>query len=237
MKRTLLIFSLLVSSLSFGQSLTIVSADSSNATGDATTSYNLESNIVIKNNSSNDINVKVKRLVPNPNSLTDSNAICWGQLCYPAHTSVTPYGEVINAGQSSGSGQFVGHVYPDGDGVEMSGDITYVFYDADNPNDSVAYTITYKVIGNVGLSEYKANVVKVYPNPASNVLNVDYHLNSVKNASFELVNMVGKVVYQKNISTTQGKISLDVSSLSRGVYFYTIKANSSIEQTRKLVLQ
>jgi hypothetical protein len=62
----------------------------------------------------------------------------------------------------------------------------------------------------------------VYPNPASNVLNV----KSQETLNLEIYNNLGQFILRSNNSN-----SVDVSSLSRGVYF--IKVSNGINTSTK----
>ena len=238
MKIKLLTLLLAVGSLAMAQSLTIERVDVSKC---YEPNVNISSELVayldVKNNSSSSIDVLVKRIDKNYNGLTDSNAICWGGQCWPASISVSPFPATLTAGQTSSPADFSAHVYPNGDGVAYKGDITYVFYDANNPSDSVAYTVTYQLGQPIGIEENVFKNFAVYPNPTSNVLNIQYNGMSGEDVSFELVNMVGNKVYSRNLSEVDANLRLDVSNLARGVYFYVIKADGVITSSKKLIIK
>ncbi len=62
--------------------------------------------------------------------------------------------------------------------------------------------------------------LNVYPNPASNDLNVSF--NSLDTVSqIRIVNILGKVVYNKEVKSTLGSntLKIDVSRLNPGIYF------------------
>lgn len=61
--------------------------------------------------------------------------------------------------------------------------------------------------------------ISIYPNPANSILNV-----SVNNKENILItNLLGEIVLQKNFSSnTKGKIEVDVSFLSVGIYFIKV---------------
>lgn len=239
MKIKLLIALIFSSAIVVAQSLSIVGADTSKTTGDANSTDELVGYLTVKNNSSKDIDVLGKRIDKGYNNLTDSNAICWGGACWPTTVTVSLGHTTIPAGQTNSPGDvFSAHVYPDGDGVNHKGPITYVFYDKENPSDSVAVTIFFEVdntfsIGSVGL---KTLQVDVFPNPASKQLSVNYSIPG-KEGTFKLVNVVGKQVYSRSINQSSGEFKLDISKLSRGVYFYMLQQEGKAVLTRKLVVQ
>jgi len=230
-----------------GQSLGIYKADTL-VVGNSTTTNDLVSKIEVKNISGTSVDVKVKRIDKNYNNLTDSNAICW-DICFQPDISLSPTSITLTAGEVSAEGLFSGHVYPDNDGNSYTGPITYVFFNEKNPADSVAFTIKYAVSdtvnGQVGFSqsfpsvsqtEYRKAEVDVYPNPASGQLNVAYNLGNGE-YKFEIINLVGKTVFQKNLDFQNGKISLNIDKLNPGVYFYVLSNSSESLITRKLVIE
>ena len=83
-----------------------------------------------------------------------------------------------------------------------------------------------------GIEELTAedNLIKVYPNPATDKIFVKAKENSLS----EITNMQGQVILSKKLSDTQ---SIDISSLAKGIYFYRITENNKLLQTGKIVKQ
>ena len=238
----LMVFLSLVSSyLTSGQSLKMVDGKSDTiAYGNALTTSDIAAYAKITNIGTDTIQVLVKRIDKNYNRLTDSNAICW-QVCFGADISVSPprYAITLDPGDTTDVVKgFNGHVYPNKDGVPMSGDITYVFFDLNNPSDSVTHTITYEVNTTFDVPELNQRErLAVYPNPARDNLTLEYDLTGLSSASFELVNVVGNVVYRRDLPAEVGNIDLNISKLNRGVYFYVLRNGGDSLITRKLVIQ
>lgn len=89
---------------------------------------------------------------------------------------------------------------------------------------SVARTFQLTVNPFLGVAENTKNNFVLYPNPATNVLNVKGDFDA--NESVVVYNMLGQAVLKKAISTNDE--SIDISSLSEGVYnvyFNTAKAS------------
>lgn len=235
MKKYLLLF-LVSSFLANAQSLQIASADTV-VYGNANQAYDIESHINITNVSGSPVSVKVKRIDKNYNALTDSNAICW-QTCFAPHISVSPNSLTIAPNQTTDESGFIGHVYADGDGASLSGDITYVFYNELDTDDSVAHTVTYTTTQDFSAEEQSPLSFKVYPNPASSGhITVNYSFTTSGEASMELINMVGTRVYERQLNDAQGEFRLDISKLSRGVYFYILRSNGETVITKKLIVE
>jgi hypothetical protein len=78
---------------------------------------------------------------------------------------------------------------------------------------------------------------RVFPNPTNGVLFVDYELPAGETAQVEVFNMVGERVLTTTRSTGNGqqRETLDISSLSDGIYFVNITAGG-LRATRKVTL-
>jgi len=232
MKKLIFFLSFIISGSLISQSLEITYADTV-VEGHASLSSDVYGYIHVKNVGSTDQSYKVKRIDKNYNALTDSNAICW-DVCYQTSVSVSPTAIPINVGDSYTG--FSGHVYPDMDGTPISGPITYVFFASEDPNDSVAFTVTYSLTPNFSVEEEKVDVVSIYPNPASDWLTVKYSGNSM-NRSFSIKNIVGKAVYTRQLSNNYNEYRIDVSSFIPGVYFYELKEDGKAVETKKLIIR
>jgi len=74
-----------------------------------------------------------------------------------------------------------------------------------------------------GVNEIKANEsLRLYPNPATNVLNYEIPGNVTSN-SVEIFSTSGQKVYVANIDTKDGKI--DISGLKKGLYLVILNTN------------
>jgi hypothetical protein len=62
-----------------------------------------------------------------------------------------------------------------------------------------------------------ANAFSIYPNPAHSQLNVSFNTEN-KPESVVLMNQMGQTVQQASVSNAQ-QVSLDISSLAKGMYF------------------
>jgi len=93
----------------------------------------------------------------------------------------------------------------------------------------------------VGVNEQKQNAVSLnaFPNPATEGTNItiSYTLPN-KNNSNKLVirNMLGTEVIHLPLNPLENKVSVDITSLVAGVYFYTIENNNQIFIAKKLIV-
>lgn len=113
------------------------------------------------------------------------------------------------------------------DNYEFEANKTYHFsltLGANQQNDCVTLTIT----DNVGISENATSQVAVFPNPATNVLNVP--ADGYK--TIEIVNLLGQVVYSNNV--TEATMQISVRDLNKGIYFVRL-ANENGVATQKFI--
>lgn len=75
-----------------------------------------------------------------------------------------------------------------------------------------------------GFADIPAIEVASYPNPCSNEVNFIVEQDNVSEAQIQLFDLAGKQVMNKEVEMIQGfnTITLDVSALQNGVYFYKI---------------
>lgn len=81
------------------------------------------------------------------------------------------------------------------------------------------------------------NFVQLYPNPAQDVLNIDFNFNEVSDVTLTLNNIAGQVVfYQQYNQALESNQQIDISSLNAGIYFAQIKTNNGIA-TKRVIIQ
>lgn len=78
--------------------------------------------------------------------------------------------------------------------------------------------------------------IKLYPNPVNNVLNIELSSVEANDAKILLINTLGQVVLEKNISLNSGETNtmLDMSSLAKGIYTVYFQSNG-VQHVEKIV--
>ena len=174
-----------------------------------------------------------------PINLVDGTTtwICFGQCLAPSTTvqETEPY--QVTAGEGV---LLSGHYMAD-DYMAVLGQaqqITLEIWDASNPDDkfTINVTFTYSL---EGIEDYNSveTFSNAYPVPARDVVNFDYNFASSENAEVAIYNMMGQEVLRNNISGMSGKLSINVSDLTDGVYFYSLIVNGKTEKSSKLVVR
>lgn len=79
--------------------------------------------------------------------------------------------------------------------------------------------------------------LRVFPNPANSVLNVDVNSISVEGATIELVDLSGKTVINTKVEDIfkQGAFQLNVSDVENGLYIVRVKSGDQVSTSRVTV--
>jgi len=71
------------------------------------------------------------------------------------------------------------------------------------------------------LPDAAQRVLKLYPNPATTFIKIEFQKNYNNGFNLQIINFLGKQVYElRNLNTTT---SLDLTTFPRGVYIYQLK--------------
>ena len=95
--------------------------------------------------------------------------------------------------------------------------------------DGTSGNIVRKTINfsHVSIDEIESEDISIYPNPADNKINIELHDEQIESAQIEIIDTIGRSIYINNTSSNN-EISIDVSNLSKGIYF--IKLNTEDRQ-------
>ncbi len=109
-----------------------------------------------------------------------------------------------------------------------------------NPCEISTPTITIgstnKSGGNGISSRLNINPFNLYPNPAKNMLNLDYSVGQNEQASFELIDVLGKMQLKTQLKNTNMH-QINLNNLQEGIYSYRLIKNDTITQSGKLIIE
>ena len=93
------------------------------------------------------------------------------------------------------------------------------------------YPVSIKEIENI-------NDLTIYPNPASDKVNVTFNTSTPDNFDITIYNVTGQVVYKETLNNFIGSYhnELNIADFAQGVYLMTIKSSKGAA-TRKVVIQ
>lgn len=196
----------------------------------------IRTSIRIKNNGSAPLLLGVK-IVNKETGLDESVFFCWKKDCSMPASNPTLENK-INTGS----------IYDGFTSVLKSGrsenksSVKYLFYNVFDPTDSVSVKINY-LIGSKGNSNFMFStpdlmVSNFYPNPASNQVSLDYSLADNKTKVKILIqNVLGGIVDEHLLSTSEIKLKINTSELKPGVYFYTLLVDNKSIVTKKIIIK
>jgi hypothetical protein len=183
--------------------------------------------ITICNSSSSTKQVKLKKVHINVVEGSE-NAFCWG-MCYPSGVFVSPYPVEIEA--EACDSQFVGEYNPMNN--EGSSTIRYVFFDQDNPSDTISFVVSYDYLTGVNPNSID-DQISIFPNPANTTLKVT--LGNNKDLKIDICNILGKTVKQVRSDIFE-EIAISVSDLQNGIYFVRIMDGTKAIKVEKLIIR
>ena len=110
-------------------------------------------------------------------------------------------------------------------------------FTTDDQNNDFGWTIAYTSI--VAGLETEKNIenVEIFPNPAHSILNIELTLNKPTNTIINILDLSGKIIYSETKYNPVGKInnSINVSSLSKGIYFLRIVSDNSVINKKVII--
>ena len=107
--------------------------------------------------------------------------------------------------------------------------------------ENYQYACLIRPVG-LGINEQEAinpmTATRVYPNPATDVLNIEVNASQASEMSISVYNIMGQNVMNQNVNITTGMNtrSISTSELNSGIYFVTVKANG-FENTMKFIVK
>lgn len=155
----------------------------------------------------------------------------------------TPSGTVASATKIGGAGFDFGiSVVEDATGIIYAGgEFTgTVNFGSTSLTSAVNVWSTYltKLSGiTVGMNEVKPQFVSlnVYPNPATDIITLDFPKITNGNFTAELINQKGEIIFNYNIKISGGQLTLPMNNYPSGVYYIRLK-NESTEFLSRFIL-
>jgi hypothetical protein len=188
-------------------------------------------NLYVKNNSSSTQEIYLQRkiisLVPGHLSY-----FCFGITCYPPGVSKSPDNLTLTAGSTDESVK----TYID---PRSTVGVSTVNYSYNNlaKTDSACLLLTYDMALTGIVNNSHLKFVKVFPNPADENINLTFNTEKVyAKSEIQISDLSGRVVVSETVSTTEGLIKLDVSTLPAGIYVCNLVADGlSIARDKVIV--
>ena len=108
-----------------------------------------------------------------------------------------------------------------------SEDTWYMVFGKDTNNCTVSKEVWVEVDSCVSnINEILSNKILVYPNPSSGIFNIDFEGVDLKGSKLDIINSLGKVIYEDLLD--KNNFHIDLKANSKGVYFIRIENNDNI---------
>lgn len=183
------------------------------------------------------LNVKVLRT--NLDTVAGTvNSFCFANQCEMPTTDTSGLYLALPAGTTTDEASSLKGDYYYPVGTVGTSTVKYTIFNKEDFTDHVDVVVKYStsptaIDENIARSISLSNV---YPNPTYNTINIDYNFDvNIDGASVKIVNLLGSIVKEVEMDQNANKLSMDVSDLTAGIYFYSIVVNNEIFKTKKLV--
>lgn len=169
---------------------------------------------------------KTKLVLPNPNTLKTTWTMNSVDVLHNQDSML-----VTSASMLSGTNSLIFTVM---DTTVLSKDLYHPF--------THSYSVVWSIYNSyAGINEIKARLeFSVFPNPAADKISLNYNLLEESDITISVVDLLGKTVIKgKTAKQSIGKYEnqFDLSSLSEGTYFLSIKINSEIINHKFVILK
>jgi hypothetical protein len=188
----------------------------------------------ITNNSSSAIDVKVKKNV-RQNIEGSENTFCLGS-CFESSVTESPDPYSIGAGVTTGSDDFYALFLPLGNSGQAQ--IMYEVFNVNNPDDKVTVTVYFNIQpSSIEIKPAKTSI-SAFPNPPNGrSVSISYNVTSYPpNSKLVVSNIIGIRLFEQDIIAQSGKVDVDISRFSNGLYLYSIESMGRTIITKKLIV-
>lgn len=164
--------------------------------------------------------------LPTINASSSSSLICTGQTATLNATGAVTY--TWNPGGATGASTAVSPTVNTTYSVSGTG--------SNGCNNTAMYTLS--VSACTGIEQIvNAGGYTIFPNPTTGKLNIQFNVNSQTVINAEVVDALGKVVLKQTLNFNAGENtqSINMASLSNGLYFINLKNTENKSQTIRIV--
>lgn len=93
-------------------------------------------------------------------------------------------------------------------------------------------------IDSTGVNNINLSGLKMYPNPATDMVNITFSSENAENGVISVMNLMGQTVYTQPVEINEGYnfVAVPVNRFNSGVYMVTIRTNTGIS-TQKLIVK
>ena len=233
--RKIILFILVLGQMSFTVAQSLVVTGGTSFAGDLNTQ--ISHHLDIKNTSANTITVKCQKTnLTLPLGGPAASFYCFAGACYSASSTNPSSPTVLTAGQQisfANSDTDAHSGYYDAYGASGVAEVQYCFYDVNNPTDQTCVIITYDCT-TTGINDFNelSEISDFYPNPANGLTHFTF--NGTK-AQLKIIDILGNEVKVLQLEEP-GIKKIDLTDMSKGIYFGKLVINNKVTTIKKLIV-
>lgn len=164
-------------------------------------------------------------------ALYKSNAICTDQLFFDADNGGNNIEPWVTDGTESGT-HLIADINPSFGSLDYETRYTYfndhIYFAANTGTGRELFVM--EACANLGVTTNLTKAFTIYPNPAKNFINVE---TMAEIDNIDIFNSLGQLVKR----VVGNKPEIEVSALSKGIYFLTITTTDNFSITKKVVIE
>ncbi|MEI7596434.1 MAG: T9SS type A sorting domain-containing protein [Bacteroidota bacterium] len=104
------------------------------------------------------------------------------------------------------------------------------------PLSGIRYLNFQNITTSIAVDEKQDEVLKLFPNPVSDMLNIQLPENAMKGCVIDILSVEGRLLYSEKINKQEDAFQVNVSMLPQGLYFCRI-SNPITSQTTRFIKQ
>lgn len=104
--------------------------------------------------------------------------------------------------------------------IQWAGPYTYEIIVTAQDGSINSYYIN--AINGVGQEEFEQDVLSIYPNPSTGIINVEV-TEDVKEYTIDVVSVTGQKVFSSKYENTNAQVTLSLSDIADGIYYIILK--------------
>lgn len=155
------------------------------------------------------------------------NYFSWGTIGYVPYIDTSSHTEIMNP---AGQQEFIGDYFCDT--ITGQTQIDYCFWERGNASNTSCVTVIFDTYRITGINELAStNQISLQPNPACNELQVMFGQGTKESTRIEIFDAYGRLVFMQNAQPGITKQTVDVSSLSPGIYSCMVVTDAAAEMS------
>jgi len=106
----------------------------------------------------------------------------------------------------------------------------------ENYENVIAINNTESCISNVSVEHFNGNSFSIYPNPATNLIELKLNLDNMSDVNISINNMVGQVLFKEDLYSKDLYKKINIEDYPNGVYLIKVCVNDAI-LTKQLIIE